>query len=70
MSWLHGVYNYFVPAGDGVIGGAIVSVLLLALPAARLWFKHMKPHIKRTKEIHQHLDPSHPFKLGDDDALE
>lgn len=57
--------DYFLPPGDGVIGGAVVSVLLVVLPAVRIWFHHMKPHHQRVKEIHDHLNPSHPFTIGD-----
>ncbi len=62
--WL---YDYFVPPGDGVVGGAVVSTFLLVVPAAYAWFRHQRPHIERTRQIHKHLNPDDPFTIGDDE---
>lgn len=65
IHWLH---DYFVPPGDGVIGGAVVSVVLLVAPAVWTWRKHLRPHLRRTREIHDHLNPNHPFTIGGKDS--
>lgn len=67
IRWLH---DYFIPPGDGVVGGAIVSVLLIVVPAVYAWVKHLRPHMHRLRQIHDHLNPDHPFRLGGDDAVD
>lgn len=69
---ISGISEYFFPPGDGVIGGAVVSILLLLLPGLYAWFKHLRPAMargkensRRTKEIHDHLNPDHPFTIGE-----
>lgn len=55
FSWLY--HSLFDP-------GNLLASMVVGAPLG--WFakSRLSPHLRRIEEIHNHLDPTHPFTLG------
>lgn len=66
MTWIPGAWDYCWAwvFSNGVPGNLVASGIAFTVG----YFVGLRKHMKKLVEIHHHLDPTHPFTLGDDNG--